>query len=251
MEIRSPSIRIGDSGYGSFVIRPESGKKYSVSATVRSFTLPEAINDGFSVAAGNSLNESVDFIITAAGSYALPSSKNYLFVIQPYGKTGFINSFKIKDNVTKIKVPRDRLAGGVCQIALIGEDGKVMFERMIYYPQKKENTINVIAKSIYGRREKVSLRLGISNNDAGQSGFYEGSISVTPADVSALGQGIDDYMIFGSEFGKSGWTKGDTGITVINQNMVNDFLICSESRWINWQDIISGKESSNAVHVRK
>jgi hypothetical protein len=48
-------------------------------------------------------------------------------------------------------------------------------------------------------------------------------------------------MIFGSEFGKSSWTKGDTGIAVINQEIVNDFLICSESRWIDWQDIISAK----------
>ncbi len=70
---------------------------------------------------------------------------------------------------------------------------------MINLPDKNESTINLRADTIYGRREKVSLKIGISNNKADQSGISEMSISVTPADVSASCRWINDYMISGTD----------------------------------------------------
>jgi hypothetical protein len=191
------------------------------------------------VAVNYSLTGDVEITITADGSFALPSTETYLLVIQTCGRIDYRNNLKIKDIVTKIKVPRTWLSGGVNQIALIREDGKVMFERMIYSPQKNESTINVNPDSIYGRREKVSLKIGISNNNAVQEEIHEMSISVAPADGSAACQGINDYIIFGTEFGKIPWTNGNKSIPDLNRDLADSFLLCSESRWIRWQDIIS------------
>jgi hypothetical protein len=71
--------------------------------------------------------------------------------------------------------------------------------RLISLPNKNESTVNLRADTIYGRREKVSLKIGISNNKADQSGITEMSISVTPADVSASCRWINDYMIPGTD----------------------------------------------------
>jgi hypothetical protein len=60
---------------------------------------------------------------------------------------------------------------------------------------EKRGSITLTADSIFGRREKVTLKLGTGNYDAGQSSNYDMSISVTPAEVSKESPGIEDYML--------------------------------------------------------
>jgi hypothetical protein len=61
--------------------------------------------------------------------------------------------------------------------------------------QEKRSAVTLTADSIFGRREKVTLKLGKGNYDAGQSSIYDMSISVTPAEVSEGSQGIEDYIL--------------------------------------------------------
>jgi hypothetical protein len=70
---------------------------------------------------------------------------------------------------------------------------------LINLPDKDVSTIYLSADTIYGRREKVSFKIGISNNKADQSGISGMSISVTPADVSASCRWINNYMIPGTD----------------------------------------------------
>ena len=163
-------------------------------------TLPGAINNGFSAAVDYSFDDRIEITITADGSRVLPSSQYYLFVIQTNGNTDYINSLTIKDIITKISVPVSRLSGGISHIALISDDGEVIFERLIYSPWRNRSTLRITADSIYGRREKVSIWLAVSNNDESQPGISEMSVSVTP-DFTAVHNGITDYLAFGTESG--------------------------------------------------
>lgn len=60
---------------------------------------------------------------------------------------------------------------------------------------EQRDAITLTSDSIFGRREKVNLRLGTGNYDAGQYSNFDMSISVTPAEVSVALQGIKDYML--------------------------------------------------------
>jgi hypothetical protein len=71
--------------------------------------------------------------------------------------------------------------------------------RLINLPNKNESTINLRADTFYGRREKVSLKIGLANKKTDQSGITEMSISVTPADVYASCRWLNDYMIPGTD----------------------------------------------------
>jgi hypothetical protein len=73
--------------------------------------------------------------------------------------------------------------------------------------QEKRSGVTLAADSIFGRREKVTLKLKAGNYDEGQANTYDMSISVAPANVSEGSRGIDDYML---------------------------------SRQIRWEDILSG-----------
>lgn len=59
----------------------------------------------------------------------------------------------------------------------------------------KRSAVTLTADSIFGRREKVTLKLKTSNFKAGQSGNFDMSISVIPAEVSKELPGIEDYML--------------------------------------------------------
>jgi hypothetical protein len=230
-----------DAGYGSFFITPENAQDYSVSASGSLFRLPKAINDGISGAVDNSLYDRIQVRISAVGPSVLSSSNTYLFLIQANGKTVYMNSLKIKDIITEITVPGEILTGGVSYIVMIDEDNKIVFQRKIYNQLKNKYTVNIKADSIYGRRERVSMRLGISNSDGNQSGISNMSISITPAEFSSLYPEIEDYMIFGSEFGKTPRIKAHNRNPDLNPELLDNFLLCSESRWISWQNILSGR----------
>ena len=229
------------SGYGSFFFSPENGKNYYVSATGKSFMLPEAKNDGLSVNVHKLSNGRSEIVIAAAGSYVLPSSNTFFFLILKNGKIDYMTSLKIKDIFTKISLPENILDRGVSQIVLIGEDGRLMSERLIYSHRISESRVVAETDSIYGRREKISLRLGISNNNVNQQKITEMSVSVVPAQISAICRGIDDYMIFGTEFGRTPWSDKKISFRDLDMELVDNFLICSKSRWILWEDLSAGK----------
>jgi hypothetical protein len=65
----------------------------------------------------------------------------------------------------------------------------------------KSGTVILTVDSIFGRREKVNLKLGTGDNNVGKSSVYDMSISVTPAEISKGSKGIEDYI----SSKKTGW----------------------------------------------
>jgi len=60
------------------------------------------------------------------------------------------------------------------------------------FQDRNENIINFITDSIYGKREKVLLKVRIGNDKAYLSGISEISISVTPAEVTTVNRWRND-----------------------------------------------------------
>jgi len=73
------------------------------------------------------------------------------------------------------------------------------FVGLINSQDKNESIINFVTDSIYGRREKVSMKVRINNYKADQSGISEMSISVTPAEAASDSQWRNDFMISGTD----------------------------------------------------
>jgi len=79
---------------------------------------------------------------------------------------------------------------------------------------KERSSVTLTADSIFNRREKVTIKLGTPNFSAGQSGIYDLSISVTPAEVSEESNGIKEYL----ESKKAIWANILYGIKAPPQN---------------------------------
>jgi hypothetical protein len=58
----------------------------------------------------------------------------------------------------------------------------------------KTNALALTVDSIFGRREKVMVRLAAGNTKAGQADIFDLSVSVAPAEASSDSQGIDEYL---------------------------------------------------------
>lgn len=61
--------------------------------------------------------------------------------------------------------------------------------------QEKKSAVILTSDSIFGRREMVTLKTGTGNYNVTQSGTYDLSISVTPAEVSNESPGMEDYLL--------------------------------------------------------
>lgn len=64
--------------------------------------------------------------------------------------------------------------------------------------QEKGSIVTLAADSLFGRREKVTLKLETGNYYSGQSGIRDMSISVTPAEISGVSEGMEEYMLNGN-----------------------------------------------------
>jgi hypothetical protein len=61
--------------------------------------------------------------------------------------------------------------------------------------QVKKSAVILTADTIFGRREKVTLKLGTKNYSAEQSRIYDMSISVISAEIFNMSPGIEDYFL--------------------------------------------------------
>jgi hypothetical protein len=70
---------------------------------------------------------------------------------------------------------------------------------LVKFSDEKVSPIYLRADTIYGRREKVSLKIGILNEKSGPPGISQMSISVTPADASASCLWLNGYSLPGAD----------------------------------------------------
>lgn len=225
------------SGYGSFLINPIPGMTYSASSADGLFRLPDATGEGLSVILDNSSSIRVDLLIRASGEEVLKYPGSYFLVIHTSGKIGYSQELKISGTETRVSVPRARLRGGVASAALIREDGKTLFERLFYSDIQRPFAAVLAGDTLYAWRQKVSLSL------SSPSEFFnikEYSISAVPVETSAISPGINDYMLFGTEYGAV--PREILSITAESncRDAIDNYLACSESRWIGWPEVLSG-----------
>jgi hypothetical protein len=98
----------------------------------------------------------------------------------------------------------------------------------------------IITKAIWQydlKPQKIILE--IDRPGTTSSGIENLSISVSP--VAAFSeQGINDYMVFGSEFGVIPDEIKNHKLSELSPLIINEFLSGTKSSWIDWERIMSG-----------
>jgi hypothetical protein len=190
----------------------------------------------------NNLNkDTLDLLVNAGGNYTSANNSTFFIFIQTHGIIDAVSAVRINSGFSRIKIPRKSLTPGVNQIAFFDSRGNYLFDRLVYTPYDRMPAMIMSSQDSYNTREKVTLGIEIPEQLSSATGTSDLSISVAPATDSHQGA-IDDYMIFGTEFGLQ--PQGENFSTEpggMTPEEIDSFLPEMKSNWINWERILSDK----------
>ncbi|MGB4292646.1 MAG: hypothetical protein WBJ37_07155, partial [Bacteroidales bacterium] len=195
------TFNTGDYGYGSFVLTPVNGKSYYALAVNEKFNIPQAADEGVTLITERQTEAEIELSVNASGSL-FSSSGHYLILVHSRGKVSFKTEIQANESISKIVIPRNRLAAGINHITLFGKDPLPLAERLVYNPFNFESTCEIETGNEYGRREKVNIRLSCQGQEEKPAVI---SLSVIPTWQATQLKELEDFMVFGSEFGLVPW----------------------------------------------
>lgn len=163
----------------------------------------------------------------------------YLF-IQTHGKIDVNEDVILTAKKTSLSVPINSLNQGINQITLFNNSGKPFFEKYVFTPPGQRNNLVVRSTAGLEPRSRISLEIDTEIIPVKPSERSALSISVTPHPFSIHSQDIVDYMVFGSEFGVLPDAIRSMKLVEIDRDSLDDFLTDIESKWIDWDVILSG-----------
>ena len=179
----------------------------------------------------------IRLIINSTSSYrALTGNTLFLFV-QTYGIINLNKSVSLPADSTVITIPRSILPPGINHLTLFSLAGRPVMEKLIFTPGEVIASPEIDIASVVGIRQEIVL--DIENHSPGRK-FNKLSISVSAAGDRTF-PGMDDYMVFGSEFGQI----PDELYKALSDRMPPDSISMMieglKSSWIDWNTILSGK----------
>ncbi|MEI6050218.1 MAG: hypothetical protein WCS03_15050 [Bacteroidota bacterium] len=164
----------------------------------------------------------------------------YLF-IQTHGNINHISSEKMTGETTKINVPKALLSPGINQITIFNAKGEPVGERFIYSPFREKKFLTLHSIDSCNKRSKISLEIELGNELSTQLDSTNLSISVAPRTNDPGIIDMNDYMVFGTEYGLLPMnTITGRKIGELPPEVLDSILINVRSNWINWAQILSG-----------
>jgi len=232
-------ISAGTLGYGSFFLVPAGNERYYCLTPAGRTELPAAENDGFGVELIRDNEKQIEVLISAAGRDTVMNGRKFLFVIMNRGNAHFLAELTIKDVFTRVIIPVTRLQPGVSVITLISEDKEIVFERSFWLPSSATPSETVNAGQVLERRRKVSPESGSSTLSELANSSKVLSVSVIPSKFDVNNLPLDEFMDFGTEFGRIPWFNKKEEYSGEMSELTDNFLISEKSRWIDLQKVIN------------
>lgn len=189
-------------------------------------------------------NSDPDLVRLTIRNTGLFKEKELLYLlVQSHGVVSSGRQIVLSGEAAAISLLKAGLPGGVNNIVLFSSEGKPLAERYIYIPRRgnKAGGIRVESISEAGKREKTTVELVPENADIES---YEISVSVSPSKGKYISSCLEDYLIFGTEFGILPAQFMKRSIDEIDPDLIDSFLSGTASRWINWEKIMSGQVPS-------
>ncbi|MFN8241118.1 MAG: hypothetical protein U0X39_10275 [Bacteroidales bacterium] len=182
---------------------------------------------------GNGL---VVFDIEFDPSLAFNEDEKLLLFIQTRGNIDVFKPFNRSAGVTRLTVPDSALTRGINQVTIFNSAGSPVSERYIYTPGIKHDFVaEIVPADSFRVRGEISVKMKLPDY------FAESklSISVSPSDCDTGFVSIEDYMIFGSEYGELPYLfLGGRKLSSIDDNELDSLLGIIHSSWTDWKKIL-------------
>lgn len=181
---------------------------------------------------------------------ATNKEKCYLLV-QTHGVASLVRTINLQEGAVKTYLPDEIFIPGINQIVIFNSELKPLLERFIYTPKEEPGCLNVSSADTFRTRERVNIKVNFNTNESELLTSPDLSISVTAETGRHSMPDIDDYIIFGTEFGFLPETIRNHKLNLIAADTIDQFLIGVKSNWIDWEHVISGTAPSLKYQAEK
>jgi len=184
--------------------------------------------------------DTLKLVIHRGQSISDANRGSFFLFIHTQGVINFKDETVLTGDYTEIALPGKLLDPGVNHITLFSPEGEPLCERFLFTPGRKDLVPVISVEGKPERRNKISLEIDLGG------GLPQGdpaslSISVTPAAGSHEVHELENFMVFGSEFGDIPEKIRNSDLDSIPRSVVDSFLYSVKSSWIDWKTILSGK----------
>lgn len=174
---------------------------------------------------------------------------SYLF-IETHGNIEYTGTVKLSSQRTVFSVTSEYIKRGISHITFFNSKGVPQAEKYIYVKGKEEGTLKITTSDNFTRREKVSIEISPEKNLQFSPDSSNFSITVIPK-TGIQGSRIDNYMVFGSEFGILPDSIANKNPDYISESALDPFLTTVTSNWIDWNKILSGRYPMTEAYPEK
>lgn len=210
-------------------------------------------NPELTLKVNNSKPDILEIFVNADENFRSVNSNLFYLFIQTHGIINHISSEKITGENSKISIPKTSLTSGINQITIFDSKGKPICERFIYTPSGNQKQIlSLHSIDSCKTRSKISLEFDIDNKLSKTPNPTNLSISIAPQINISGGIELNDYLVFGTEFGLFPLrTIKSQKINEIPPEEMDILLSKVKSNWINWKTILSDDLLSFKYQVEK
>ncbi|MDP4222906.1 MAG: hypothetical protein Q8868_06280, partial [Bacteroidota bacterium] len=198
------------------------------------------INTDITLVLNNSDSNTLILSVSAGENYLTANGNHFTLVVQTRGNIDLIDSEVLAEGKARITIPRISLISGINQITILDSRLKPVCERYVFNPPGYRPAFNLLSPAAANRREKISLEFDLRDIPALAVNPANLSVSVAAAS-NTNAAGLDDYLLFGTEFGfippdvlNSGGQRG------FDVKIIDSIMSDKKSRWIDWDEILSG-----------
>jgi hypothetical protein len=224
----------------SFKEKINSGKKISENTGPDNY--PAAPNSGLTLKVDNLKSDIVEIDVVTDEKYRAENRNQFYLFVQTHGNINHVSSEGTTDGYAKIFINKNQLSAGINQITVFNAKGQPVGERFIYTSEKENPVVTIQATDSSGLRDKISLDFAFPGTIPNKLNPTNLSISVVSETNNLSFPDINDYMIFGTEFGllQRNLFKG-AKVNKIAPEIIDSLLQTVKSNWLNWNTILAGE----------
>jgi hypothetical protein len=231
--------------YNAFSSRSFKEKKYSERKNSEGASVDyyhAVSNAGLTLRANNLKPDILEIDVVTDEKYRTENKNQFYLFIQTHGNINYVSFEGITDEYTKIFINKNQLPAGINQITVFNAKGQPVGERFIYTPEKEDPVATIQSTDSSGLRDKISLDFTFPDTIPNKLNSNNLSISVVAKTNNQFFPDINDYMIFGTEYGllPEDVFKG-IKFSKIAPEIVDSLLQSAKSNWLDWNAILSGE----------
>jgi len=205
-------------------------------------TLLSTADAGIVLKADNLKPDVLELDIVTDNKYRSENNNLVYLFIQTHGNINHASSERLSDETTKIFISKKQLTTGINQITVFNSKGRPAAERFIYTPVKENLVSSVHSVDSIGLRDKISLDIDFGTGLTTDLNSANFSVSVAPETKIHSVKDMNDFMIFGTEFGViPNRFLRDKRVNEIPPEVMDSLLQTLKSNWINWNTILAEK----------